>query len=152
MDSEMDYVARIHLKRNNDNVRKELVDFCLNGSKQYLALDWSRLSSDIKKDDFQEYYNRIKEESGRANSAINVFRDTKADDLFWTRDLNGNYWICRVRSQVEVVCDEYLDIGAIIPVEDYNIGMQVPGQIKSSFNRPRGGIVERIHDEIIIEY
>lgn len=152
MDSEMDYVARIHLKRNNDNVRKELVDFCLNGSKQYLALDWSRLSSDIKKDDFQEYYNRIKEESGRANSAINVFRDTKADDLFWTRDLNRNYWICRVRSQVEVVCDEYLDIGAIIPVEDYNIGMQVPGQIKSSFNRPRGGIVERIHDEIIIEY
>jgi hypothetical protein len=152
MDSEMAYVARIHLKRNNDNVRKELIDFCLNGSKQYLALGWSRLSSDIKKDDFQGYYNRIKEERGRANSAINVFRDTKADDLFWTRDLNGNYWICRVRSQVEVVCDEYLDIGAIIPVEAYNIGMQVPGQIKSSFNRPRGGTVERIHDEIIIEY
>ena len=30
--------------------------------------------------------------------------------------------------------------------------MQVPGQIKSSFNRPRGGTVERIHDKIIIEY
>lgn len=30
--------------------------------------------------------------------------------------------------------------------------MQVPGQIKSSFNRPRGGTVERIRDRIIIEY
>ena len=30
--------------------------------------------------------------------------------------------------------------------------MQVPGQIKSSFNRPLGGTVERIRDKSIIEY
>ena len=30
--------------------------------------------------------------------------------------------------------------------------MQVPGQIKSSFNRPRGGTVEKIRDKSIIEY
>ena len=112
----MAYVARIHLKRNNDNVRKELIDFCLNGSKQYLALGWSRLSSDIKKDDFQGYYNRIKEESGRANSAINVFRDTKADDLFWTRDLNGNYWICNVvRITDKDLLDFYKNNKSILP-------------------------------------
>ena len=147
----MDYVARIHLKRD-DNIRKELIDFCLNNSEQYLALGWSRLSSDIREDDFNEYYGRIKKERGRANPAINVFKDAQIADLFWTRDLSGNYWICKVKSPAIVVCDTHLDIGSVIPVDAFNVGMQVPGQIKSSFNRPRGGTVEKIRDKNIIEY
>ena len=147
----MDYVARIHLKRD-DNIRKELIDFCLNNSEQYLALGWSRLSSDIREDDFNEYYGRIKKERGRANPAINVFKDAQIDDLFWTRDLSGTYWICKVKSPAIVVCDTHLDIGSVIPVDAFNVGMQVPGQIKSSFNRPRGGTVEKIRDKNIIEY
>ncbi len=147
----MDYVARIHLKRD-DNIRKELIDFCLNNSEQYLALGWSRLSSDISEDDFNEYYKRIKKERGRANPAINVFKNAKIDDLFWARDLNGNYWICKVKSSAIVVCDTHLDIGSVIPVDAFNVGMQVPGQIKSSFNRPRGSTIERIWDKSIIEY
>ena len=147
----MDYVARLHLKTGTD-FRQGLVDFCLNRKKQYVAIGWSSQSEDLYRESFQEYYYRVKEISGRANPAINVFRDAKVDDLFWTRDLDGNYWICRVISPVEVVCDKRLDIGAVLPVEAYNFGMQVPGQIKSSFNRPRGGTVEKIRDGIIIEY
>ena len=147
----MDYVARIHLKRD-DNIRKELIDFCLNNSEQYVAIGWSWLSKDIKLDDFQEFYNRIKKKNGKAHPAINVFRDAKIDDLFWTRDLSGNYWICKVKSSAIVVCDTHLDIGSVIPVDAFNVGMQVPGQIKSSFNRPLSGTVERIRDKSIIEY
>lgn len=147
----MDYVARIHLKRD-DNIRKELIDFCLNDSEQYVAIGWSWLSEDIKLDDFQEYYNRIKKKNGKAHPAINVFRDAKIDDLFWTRDLSGNYWICKVKSSAIVVCDTHLDIGSVIPVDAFNVGMQVPGQIKSSFNRPLGGTIEKIRDKSIIEY
>ena len=147
----MDYVARIHLKRD-DNIRKELIDFCLNNSEQYVAIGWSWLSEDIKLDDFQEYYNRIKKKNGKAHPAINVFRDAKIDDLFWTRDLSGNYWICKVKSSAIVVCDTHLDIGSVISVDAFNVGMQVPGQIKSSFNRPLGGTIEKIRDKSIIEY
>ena len=147
----MDYVTRIHLKRD-DNIRKELIDFCLNNSEQYLALGWSWLSEDIKFDDFLEYYNRIKKHNGKANPAINVFKDAQIDDLFWTRDLSGNYWICKAKSPAIVVCDTHLDIGSVIRVDAFNVGMQVPGQIKSSFNRPLGGTVERIRDKSIIEY
>ena len=147
----MDYVARIHLKRN-DNIRQELIDFCLNNSEQYVAIGWSWLSEDIKLDDFLEYYNRIKKHNGKAHPAINIFRDAKKDDLFWTRDLSGNYWICKVKSPAIVVCDTHLDIGSVIPVDAFNVGMQVPGQIKASFNRPRGGTVEKIRDKSIIEY
>lgn len=147
----MDYVARIHLKRD-DNIRKELIDFCLYNSEQYVAIGWSWLSKDIKLDDFQEFYNRIKKKNGKAHPAINVFRDAKIDDLFWTRDLSGNYWICKVKSSAIVVCDTHLDIGSVIPVDAFNVGMQVPGQIKSSFNRPLGGTIEKIRDKSIIEY
>ena len=147
----MDYVARIHLKRD-DNIRKELIDFCLYNSEQYVAIGWSWLSKDIKLDDFQEFYNRIKKKNGKAHPAINVFRDAKIDELFWTRDLSGNYWICKVKSSAIVVCDTHLDIGSVIPVDAFNVGMQVPGQIKSSFNRPLGGTIEKIRDKSIIEY
>ena len=147
----MDNVVRLHLKTGTD-FRQELVDFCLNSKIQYVAIGWSGQSEYLYRESFQEYYHRVKELSRRANQALNVFRDEKVDDLFWTRDLDGSYWICRVKSPVEVVCDKRLDIGAVLPVEAYNFGMQVPGQIKSSFNRPRGGTVERIRDRIIIEY
>lgn len=147
----MHYVARLHLKTRTD-FRQGLVDFCLNSKKQYVAIGWSGQSEDLYRESFQEYYHRVKELSGRAKPVINVFRDAKVDDLFWTKDLDGSYWICRVKSPVEVVCDKRLDIGEVLPVEAYNFGMQVPGQIKSSFNRLRGGTVERIRDRIIIEY
>lgn len=147
----MDYVARLHLKTNTCH-RQEMVDFCLNNSEQYVAIGWSRLSEGITSDDFREYYNRIKQENGKANPAINIFRNAKVDDLLWTRDLNGNYWICKVKSPVKVVCDKRMDIGSLIPVEAYNFGMQVPGQIKASFTRINGGTAGYFHDEIIIEY
>ena len=147
----MDYVARLHLKTNTD-FRQEMVDFCLNNSEQYVGIGWSRLSEGIKSNDFQAYYNRIKQESGKANPAINIFQNAKVDDLFWTRDLNGIYWICRVKSRAEVICDRLMDIGSLIPVEAYNFGMQVPGQIKASFNRVNGGTAGYIRDKIIIEY
>ena len=147
----MDYVARLHLKTNTD-FRQEMVDFCLNNSEQYVGIGWSRLSEGIKSNDFQEYYNRIKQEGGKANPAINIFQNAKVDDLFWTRDLNGIYWICRVKSRAEVICDKLMDIGSLIPVEAYNFGMQVPGQIKASFNRVNGGTAGYIRDKIIIEY
>lgn len=147
----MDYVARLHLKTNTCH-RQEIVDFCLNNSEQYVAIGWSRLSEGIISDDFREYYNRIKQENGKANPAINIFRNAKVDDLLWTRDLNGNYWICKVKSPVKVVCDKRMDIGALIPVEAYNFGMQVPGQIKASFTRINGGTAGYIRDGIIVEY
>lgn len=147
----MDYVARLHLKTNTCH-RQEMVDFCLNNSEQYVAIGWSRLSEGITSDDFREYYNRIKQENGKANPAINIFQNAKVDDLLWTRDLNGNYWICKVKSPVKVVCDKRMDIGSLIPVEAYNFGMQVPGQIKASFTRINGGTAGYIRDEIIVEY
>jgi hypothetical protein len=88
----------------------------------------------------------------RLNHALNIFLCAKENDLFWTRDLNGFYWICRAIGKAQVRCIPDMDIGAIIPVKAYKYGLEVPGQIKASFNRPRGGTCEDIRYFSIVEY
>lgn len=148
----MNQVTRINLKTDCED-RKELIDFCLHGEKQFLVIGWSYIyekENDIH--DYRDFYYAVKEEVSRINHAFNVFWDAKEDDLFWTRDLEGNYWICRAIGTAQIKYDYAMDIGAVLPIVAYKVGMQVPGQIKASFNRPRGGIAEGLYDEIIIEY
>lgn len=149
-------VSRIHLKTNTKE-RETLIDFCLKSKdehgkpKQCLAIGWSGVYTDPNQfDSYVEYYDAVKtsckEKNKRLNHVLNLFKDTKEDDLFWTRDLNGNYWICRAIGEAVPYCDKSLDIGAILPVEAYEYGLEVPGQIKASFNRPRGGTAESIKE------
>lgn len=37
-----------------------------------------------------------------------------------------------------------MDIGAVLPIEAYKVGLNIPGQIKASFNRPCAGTAESI--------
>lgn len=158
---EKDYVTRINLKTDTNN-REELIKFCLYGKnnkeKQYLAIGWSYISEDLDpvSDSYDTYYSKTKanvhENGKRLNSALNIFKNAKENDLFWTRDLNGIYWICRVKEVAKVYLNKKLDIGAVLPVEAYAFGLEVPGQLKASFNRPNGGITEKLKDINIIEY
>ncbi len=161
----MDYVTRINLKTAT-NQRKELIDFCLNGKNvftddekaqgkaQFLAIGWSCV--DFVSDDFSAFYNTVVEyvhgQKRRLNPALNIFKEAGVNDLFWTRDLDGVYWICRVTEPAKAYSNKDLDIGAVLPIEAYKFGLEVPGQIKASFNRARGGIVQRLQYPAIIEY
>lgn len=158
---EKNYVTRINLKTDTNN-REDLIKFCLYGKnnkeKQCLAIGWSYISEDLDpaSDSYDTYYSKTKanvhENGKRLNSALNIFKNAKKNDLFWTRDLNGIYWICRVKEVAKVYLNKKLDIGAVLPVEAYAFGLEVPGQLKASFNRPKGGITEKLKDINIIEY
>ena len=148
-----DYVTRINLKTDT-NQREKLIDFCLHDKNQFLAIGWSCV--DFKTDDYSAFYDTVVAyvhgQKRRLNPALNIFKDACVNDLFWTRDLNGVYWICRVTEPAKAYLNKDLDIGAVLPVKAYAFGLEVPGQIKASFNRSRGGIVERLKDSTIIEY
>lgn len=150
---EKDYVTRINLKTDT-NQREKLIDFCLHDKNQFLAIGWSCV--DFKTDDYSAFYDTVVAyvhgQKRRLNPALNIFKDACVNDLFWTRDLNGVYWICRVIEPAKAYLNKDLDIGAVLPVKAYAFGLEVPGQIKASFNRSRGGIVERLKDSTIIEY
>lgn len=153
----MDKVIRFNLKTDCED-RAKLLDFCLKGKEQFLVIGWSRTYKEIvngetkKIEKFQDFYDAVKNNVRRINHAFNVFRDTKEDDLFWTKDMDGYYWICRAIGEPDIKCDFDMDIGALLPIVAYKVGMDVPGQIKASFNRPNGGIAGQIKDGIIVEY
>ncbi|MBP3871958.1 MAG: hypothetical protein J6E46_13400 [Faecalicoccus sp.] len=147
-------VTRIHLKTDcekHGGTREDLIDFCLGNDKpQYVAIGWSNVHDQDVIKDYESYYNAI--QTPRKNPVLNVFKGTHKGDLFWTRDLDGFYWICRAEGEARTEYDSDLDIGAVIPVKAYKVGLEVPGQIKASFNRPLGGTSERIHDKLMKEY
>lgn len=150
---EKDYVTRINLKTATDQ-REKLIVFCLHDKKQFLAIGWSCV--DFESDDYRKFYDTVVEyvhgQKRRLNPALNIFKDACVNDLFWTRDLNGIYWICRVTEPAKAYSNKDLDIGAVLPVKAYAVGLEVPGQIKASFNRSRGGIVQRLQEPVITEY
>ncbi len=154
----MEYVRRINLKTDCAN-RKALVEYCLmNEQNQFVAIGWSYVYSDTNKlyKDYNAFYKAvekdIKKRKGRINHALNSFWYVQKDDLFWTRDLDGFYWICRAKDVAIPKCDTDMDIGAVVPVEAYRFGLEVPGRIKASFNRANGGVIEDIRDDLIINY
>lgn len=151
----MEFVTRIHLNPESKD-RKELIDFCLLDPKdQKLAIGWSKAytsdeTSEFK--DYQEFYEAAKCINSRTNPVLNIFKNVKYNDLFWTRDKEGYYWICRVISfPYPYLCKKH-DIGALLPVEAYKYDTQVPGQIKASFNRRSGGTASHMKDNLIIEF
>lgn len=149
-------VARIHLKTACNN-RNELINYCLENDKKYVAIGWSVVyKDDTSFIDYHQYYYAVKDYvkgyGGRINPALNLFRYLEPDDIIWTRDLAGFYWICRVVGKAEPKLVRKLDIGSIVPVEAYRVGLDVPGRIKASFNRPRGGIAEEIKDDVMVQY
>lgn len=156
---ERDYVIRFNLKTDT-NFRFDLIDLCLNDErkisdiKQCLAIGWS--SVNVESGQYADFYNAVKlyvhSQHKRINPALNIFSFAEVNDLFWTRDMNGFYWICRVKDTAKVYLNKALDIGAVLPVEAYKFGLEVPGQLKASFNRPKGGITEKLKDINIIEY
>ena len=50
-------LARIHLKTDCD-FRDKLIDFCLNGKKQYVALGWSYLHDRNTFHDYESFFLR----------------------------------------------------------------------------------------------
>lgn len=147
------YVVRIHLKTASPH-RDRLMDFCLGDPRrQYLAIGWSFLSDG---GDYQAYLQAVQDHQKQSGSRMNpvhaIFDQARENDLFWTRDLSGCYWVCRARGPAQAFQDLDLDIGAVVPVEACRFGLEVPGQIKAAFNRPWGGTAQRIRDPAILEW
>jgi len=154
----MKNTIRINLNPGGCHDRKRLIDLCLNNpDHQFLAIGWSYVyDKEDKINNYEDYYWAVKkhenEQGYKINAVHNKFWYAEIDDLYWTRDLEGCYWICRVIGRPVPACDRDLDIGAILPVKAFKVGLEVPGQIKASFNRPNGGTAAAIKDKLITEY
>lgn len=134
---------RMHLKTEGILDRKELINFCIEENK--LAIGWSCLYEEHNIENFKDYINVAQEVYKSIPSAINYFQNVQKDDLIWTRDLEGFYYICRVLNEAQSYCDFGNDIGSIIPVEKYKVDTNVPGKIVNCFCPSR--TIQRINDK-----
>ena len=151
----MEYVARIHLKTGeseeaaNKN-RAKVIDYCLsNKDNQYLVIGWSYIYENNKNiKNFKDFYEAVAEDthkrSKKIDSAFNLFWYAKKDDLFWTRDLEGYYWICKAKGEAQIHYNKVLDIGAQIPVEAYKYGLEEFPGIPQEFAGNAGSYTEAI--------
>lgn len=145
---------RINLKPNTTELNR-LLEFCLSDPKeQYVIIGWSGVYLDDEKvfDSYKDYYAAVRKSIKRMNRALNIFLDTKENDLFWTRDRKGHYWICRAKGGPISMCKKEFDIGAAVPVEAYLVGIDVPGGIRATFTIANGGTAQRIYDEKLHKY
>lgn len=148
---------RIHLKTDAKQ-REKLVNYCLHTKSPKIAIGWSYLhktNPNLKNGyDLSEAFKRDKENNpdGKTKRPLACFARLKVDDLVWTRDLNGIYYLCRVTEEPKAECFEELDIGATASVEIIKIDTSIPGSIITRFTRPLSPTIETIWDVSSIEY
>lgn len=146
----MTTLYRMHLKTDVKTLelRQRLIETCLD--QQFLAIGWSYLYEKYTIQSIDDLCEKEKKETGKLPSALKIFKNIEVNDLIWTRDLNGNGYLCRVKDKAKTVSVPQLDIGCILPVEIYLIGTNLPGRVISSFIPSKA--IQRVCDDKILYY
>lgn len=154
-------IYKLNLKTavNGSKTRDDLIHECLE-EKKFLAIGWSYLYNDASVNNYYnisipngiaEYKQAILEENNqRCPRSVSTFLTVQKNDLIWTRDLNGIYYLCRALDTPTTYCDKELDIGCVINAEILPIGSNAPGKVIRSFSVP--GTIQHMHNDSIEEY
>ncbi|MBD3617465.1 MAG: hypothetical protein HUJ22_12925 [Gracilimonas sp.] len=151
-------VWRLNIKPASKNIDPR--KFCL--QQNIMGVGWP-IDTKAKKIEWDEYYKKAKKfykEERNDNGwwrALNAIKNRiKADDLCWTRDLNGNYYIGRVLDNEWRYSNDQVNKQAdIVNYRNcrwYKVGEvdSVPGKVVNRFIR--GGTIERVKGETIREF
>lgn len=99
-----------------------------------------------------EYCTKARLVHDRFDSVVRLHDQVQIDDLFWTRDSKGQYWLGRVVGEWEYrhsPLHEDADIHNVRPCEWQCVGdlAQVPGKVRNSFIK--GQALQRVNDETV---
>ena len=106
--------------------------------------------------DWDEYFNEASKIHDNLNVCKYIKKWVSGNDLVWTRDTSGQYYLSRVISGWEYWMDQEaierdIDIANIFRVEFKKVNIdQVPGKVIACFRAPR--TIQEIADEKAIEY
>jgi len=145
---------RIHIRpKGGSKDMWETFNYCLcNG---ILGVGW-RLNSIKNTKNWDEYFKEASQLYDNLSICEYIMKWVKKDDLVWTRDPGGEYYLAKVISGWEYwisqeAIDRDIDIANIFRVEFRKVSIdEVPGKIVASFRAPR--TIQKIEDERAIEY
>ncbi len=144
---------RIHIrpKGGKENVKKSF-DYCL--EKNVLGMGWPIELSSLE---WAEYESQATEiyGKGKFNSVKYLKRNIKENDLLWTRDTKGNYYLAKTLSEWEYLPNqEALDADIINVVRCNLIEVpsvdDVPGKVIACFRPAR--TIQAIRDATTADY
>lgn len=148
-------VYRIHIRPKGGLANAKVsFDYCL--KENVLGLGW-QITTDSKNINWAEYELKATEIHGYSElSRVKYLKDNlKQDDLIWTRDEVGNYYLCKVSSEWEYLSSpaaKDADIVNIVRCELRKVQSidDVPGKVVACFRPPK--TIQSINDETANNY
>lgn len=148
-------VYRIHIRPKGGNADPVYsFNYCL--EKKVLGVGW-QTDTHTSGLSWEEYENEATKIYGSSDlSRVKYLKNNiKVDDLLWTRDNNGNYYLARVDSEWEYFTNDKAqkaDIVNIVRCKIHKVNSvdAVPGKIVSCFRPTR--TIQAIRDETASEY
>jgi len=148
------YLFRIHIRPSGGSADMEKTfDYCLRNG--ILGVGW-RLNSIKKTTNWNEYFNEASTIHDNLSICKYIKKWVGKDDLVWTRDAGGQYYLSRVLSgweywMTQEAIDLDIDIANIFRVEFKKVQIdEVPGKVIACFRAPR--TFQGIDDEKAFEY
>ncbi|MCJ8498148.1 hypothetical protein MVI27_07735 [Chryseobacterium salipaludis] len=134
-------IYRLHIRPKGGTANtKTVFDYCLKNN--FLGVGW-RVTKEIGSMDWENYSTIANSIFGKVNT-VNFLRNRiKKDDLIWTRNHLGEYYLAKVKSEwsyfnsVEANKED-IDIGNVVGVDFIKIPTdQVPGKVIACFRPTR---------------
>jgi len=132
---------------------EDTFEYCLKNG--LLGVGW-RTETNKNTTDWDEYFGEATEIHDNLNVCQYIKKWVGQDDLVWTRDMAGEYYLARVISGWEYFVDgesieKDIDIANVFRVKFQKVAIdQVPGKVIACFRAPR--TIQEIADEKAIEF
>lgn len=148
------YLFRIHIRPGGGSASmEETFDYCKKNG--LLGVGW-RTESNSNTTDWDKYFTEASKIHGNLKVCKYINKRVNKDDLVWTRDTAGEYYLARVISGWEYLVDREsidkdIDIANVFRVEFKNVKIdQVPGKVVACFRAPR--TIQEVADDKAVEY
>jgi len=148
------YLFRIHIRPGGGSAgMQETFEYCRRNG--FLGVGW-RTESNQSTADWEQYFSEASKIHNNLNVCKYINKWVSRGDLVWTRDINGQYYLARVRSGWEYwvgqeSVERDIDIANIFRVDFQNVAIdQVPGKVTACFRAAK--TIQKIADEKVTEY
>lgn len=148
------YVFRIHIRPQGGSASaKESFDYCL--KNEILGVGW-QIHSTRTPESWEEYLKEAEQIHGNVQGPRYIKSYVSENDLVWTRDTDGKYYLARVQSGWEYwigpeAVEKDIDIANIFRVKFLPVSLDaVPGKVVACFRAPR--TMQEVGGSAAIEY
>lgn len=147
-------IYRLHIRPKGGKANvKTVFNYCLNHN--VLGVGW-RITDSIEEVTWEEYSKKAKEFFGKIDTVNYLKNRIKPNDLIWTRDELGDYYLAKVKSKWKYfntleANEKDIDIANTVEVDFLKIPTsEVPGKVIACFRPTR--TLQAINSDFVREY